>query len=58
MKDNRLITLSFRKIKKSLKRYFSLIILSLLGTGFFIGMKVSMPNLLVSLDDYYKEKAV
>ena len=53
---NRLITLSFRKVKKSYKRFFSLAILSLLGVSFFIGMKVSMPNLITSLDDYYKNK--
>ena len=58
MKKNRLITLSIRKIKGSFKRFFSLVILSLLGTSFFIGMKVSMPNLLVSLDEYYKDKSV
>ena len=55
-KMNRLITLSFRKVKKSYKRFFSLVILSLLGVSFFIGMKVSMPNLITSLDDYYKNK--
>ena len=53
---NRLITLSFRKIKKSLKRYISLVILSMLGVSFFVGMKISMPNLLMSLDHYYKTK--
>ena len=55
-KMNRLITLSFRKIKKSYKRFFSLVILSLLGVSFFIGMKIAMPNLIASLDDYYKNK--
>ena len=58
MKNNKLITLSFRKIKGSFKRFFSLVILSLLGVSFFVGMKVSMPNLLTSLDDYYKENNV
>ena len=55
---NKLITLSFRKIKKSFKRFFSLVILSLLGVSFFVSMKVSMPNLLLSLDSYYKNKDV
>ena len=55
-KMNRLITLSFRKVKKSYKRFLSLVILSLLGVSFFVGMKVSMPNLITSLDDYYKNK--
>ena len=53
---NELIVLSFRKIKKSFKRFFSLVILSLLGVSFFIGMKISMPNLITSLDQYYKDK--
>ena len=58
MNKNRLITLSFRKIKKSLKRFLSLVILSVIGISFFIGMKISMPNLLISLDKYYKESNV
>ena len=58
MKNNKLITLSFRKIKKTFKRFFSLVILSFLGISFFIGMKVSMPNLLKSLDQYYKNNNV
>ena len=55
---NKLITLSLRKINKSKKRFLSLIILSVIGVSFFIGMKISMPNLLVSLDKYYKDNSV
>ena len=55
---NRLITLSFRKIKKSLKRFLSLIILSFLGVSFFVGMKISMPSLYKSLNKYYKDSNV
>ena len=58
MKNSKLITLSFRKIKGSFKRFFSLIILSLLGVSFFVGMKIAMPNLLMSLDEYYKNSNV
>ena len=58
MKNNKLVTLSFRKIKCSFKRFFSLVILSLLGVSFFIGMRVSMPNLLTSLDKYFKDNNV
>ncbi|MBR3161331.1 MAG: FtsX-like permease family protein [Bacilli bacterium] len=58
MQKNRLITLSLRKIKVSFKRFFSLITLSLLGLSFFIGMKISTPNLLISLDKYYKDNNV
>ena len=55
---NRLITLSFRKIKDSFKRFFSLAILSLLGISFFTGMRITMPGMLLSLDKYYKENNV
>lgn len=55
---NRLITLSFRKIKGSFKRFFSLVILSLLGISFFTGMRITMPAMLLSLDKYYKENKV
>ena len=55
---DRLLTMCFRKIKKSFKRYLSLIVLSLLGVSFFVGMKISEPNLMESLDKYYKDKNV
>lgn len=58
MRNSKLITLSFRKIKGSLKRFLSLIILSLLGVSFFVGMKIAMPSLLKSLDNYYKTSNV
>ena len=53
MKKNRIITMSLREIKKSKKRFFSLCILSILGVSFFVGMKMSGPTMLKSLDEYY-----
>ena len=53
MKKNRIITMSLREIKKSKKRFFSLCILSILGVSFFVGMKMSGPTMLESLDKYY-----
>ncbi len=53
MKKNRIITMSLREIKKSKKRFFSLCILSVLGVSFFVGMKMSGPTMLKSLDEYY-----
>ncbi len=53
MKKNRIITMSLREIKKSKKRFFSLCVLSVLGVSFFVGMKMSGPTMLESLDHYY-----
>lgn len=53
MKKNRIITMSLREIKKSKKRFFSLCILSALGVSFFVGMKMSGPTMIESLDKYY-----
>ena len=53
MKKNKIITMSLREIKKSKKRFFSLCILSVLGVSFFVGMKMSGPTMLESLDNYY-----
>ena len=55
MKKNRIITMSLREIKKSKKRFFSLCILSILGVSFFVGMKMSGPTMLKSLDKYYDD---
>lgn len=53
MRKNRIITMSLREIKKSKKRFFSLCVLSVLGVSFFVGMKMSGPTMLKSLDEYY-----
>jgi len=45
--------MSLREIKKSKKRFFSLCVLSVLGVSFFVGMKMSGPTMLESLDNYY-----
>ena len=58
MKRNKIITMSLREIKKSLKRFFSLCILSFLGVSFFVGMKMSGPTMLKSLDKYYDEHKI
>ena len=55
MKKNRIITMGLREIKKSKKRFFSLCVLSILGVSFFVGMKMSGPIMLESLDKYYDD---
>ena len=55
MRRNRILTMSFREIKNSRKRFFSLCILSILGVSFFVGMKMSGPTMLESLNKYYDD---
>lgn len=54
MKD-RIITLSKREILKSFKRFASLLIMSLLGVGVFVGLNNASTNMLASLDTYYDQ---
>lgn len=52
---NKLLVSSFRRIKSSYKRFFSLLLMSLLGVGFFCGIKAASPDMLSSLDKYLDE---
>ncbi len=58
MKKNRIITMSLREIRKSKKRFFSLCVLSFLGISFFVGMKMSGPTMLKTLDKYYDDNKI
>ncbi len=49
---------TFRKIKKSFGRYLSLLIIIMLGVGFFTGIKESIPNLKDTQTKYYEEKSL
>ena len=52
---NKLLVSSFRRIKSSYKRFLSLLLMSLLGVGFFCGIKAASPDMLSSLDKYLDE---
>lgn len=52
MKD-RLNTIGIREIKHSFKRFLSLFVMSMLGVGVFVGLKMASPDMLKSLDTYY-----
>ncbi len=49
---NKLLLSSIRKIKSSYKRFISLMFLSILGVGFYVGIKASAPNMIITLDNY------
>lgn len=53
MIKNRLITLSLKKIKNSFKRFLSLAVLSFLGVTVFVGIKMTNPDMMQSIDTYF-----
>ena len=52
---NMMITLGFREIKKSFKRFFSLAILSCLGVSFFVGLNSASTSFETSANKYLKD---
>ena len=54
-KKNRIITLSIREIRKSFKRFFSLVVLSLLGVSFFVGLSSASESFKLSANKYLRD---
>ncbi len=48
----------FKEIKKSYKRFISILLMALLGVGFFAGLRASSPDMVDSIDSYYKSQNV
>jgi len=51
---NLLFKNALMKVKKSLGRFFSLIIIIAVGISFFAGIRASSPNILNSVNTYYE----
>ena len=49
---------TFKEIKKSYKRFISILMMALLGVGFFAGLRAASPDMLDSIDTYYKNQNV
>ena len=49
---------TFKEIKKSYKRFISILMMALLGVGFFAGLRASSPDMVDSIDTYYKNQNV
>ena len=49
---------SFLCIKKTFKRFLSLLLIVLLGVGFFVGIRSTSPDMKESLDTYFKDQNV
>lgn len=55
MKKDRINTSTIREIKHSFKRFLSLLVMSMLGVGVFVGIKMAAPDMMKSVDKYYDE---
>ena len=55
---NKLIQHIFRKIKNNYKRFISLLCMSLLGVGFYAGIKATSPDMIKTLDTFFDSQEV
>lgn len=49
---------SIKEIKNTYKRFLSILLMAFLGVGFFAGIRASSPDMLDTLNQYYKEQNV
>ena len=52
---NKLLLSNLRAIKSSYKTFISLMCISLLGVGFFVGIKTTAPDMIYTFDKYYDD---
>ena len=45
---------SVKEIKNTYKRFISILLMAFLGVGFFAGIKAASPDMLDTIDHYYK----
>lgn len=46
---------SLKEIRKSFKRFLSILLMSLLGVGFFCGLRAASPDMKATIDKYYDD---
>ena len=56
MIKNKIHAISFREIKSSIKRFLTIVLMSLLGVGTFVGLSATAPDMINSLDKYYDKQ--
>ena len=49
---------AFKEIRTSYKRFISILCMALLGVGFFAGLRASSPDMVKTIDKYYKDQNV
>lgn len=47
---------SIKEIKNTYKRFISILLMAFLGVGFFAGLRASSPDMLDTIDQYYKKQ--
>ena len=53
-----LIKDAFKEIRTTYKRFISIMLMALLGVGFFAGLRATSPDMLNTIDEYFKEQNV
>ncbi len=49
---------SIKEIKNTYKRFISILLMAFLGVGFFAGMRAASPDMVDTIDQYYKDNKV
>ena len=49
---------AFKEIKVSYKRFISILLMALLGVGFFAGLRATSPDMVNTIDEYFKAQNV
>ena len=49
---------SVKEIKVGYKRFISILLMALLGVGFFAGLRATSPDMVNTIDTYFKEQNV
>lgn len=49
---------SFKEIKNTYKRFISIALMAFLGVGFFAGIRATSPDMVDTIDKYYKNQNV
>lgn len=49
---------SVREIKNTYKRFISILLMAFLGVGFFAGIKAASPDMVDTIDDFYRKQNV
>ena len=49
---------AFKEIKVSYKRFISILLMALLGVGFFAGLRATSPDMVDTIDEYFKAQNV
>ena len=47
-----------KEIKNSYKRFISILLMALLGVGFFAGLRATSPDMVNTIDEYFKAQNV